>query len=134
MFEHGGEESMSNRRRYRRDLFWSGIRWLPLSLVALGCTDLQTDTDEKSRIGGTVSSALTGGDTNDVSSSTSLPASAVGNIVTRKNTGEFRSCTATVISRAGRSGNGILLSAAHCLCDTSGGIDGSRLPEPSRPG
>lgn len=92
------------------------VRILSVAVLVCSCSDRRGDVANLSR------AALTGGDTHDVSSSAAAPESAVGHLLVARADGiNFSGCTATVLLRAGKTGNAVLLSAGHCFCEASGG-------------
>lgn len=81
-------------------------------LVALLSASACTAPSDEGKLG-RQASALHSGDTHDVSTSSSLPEIAVGQL-------RNSDCGGTVIARAGRTGGALVLTAAHCFCNLGG--------------
>jgi hypothetical protein len=100
----------------------SGTRALVI-FVFLTCVacDPRGDTHEQDRVSST-RAALTGGGAQNVGASTALPESAVVQLLIAKTQGPPGSCTGTIIANVGRHGGALILTSAHCFCNTPAGL------------
>jgi len=98
-------------RRLRFESASSGVFAIVVLGAMGGCSDTGAGAPRSERVE-TVRSALTGGDTTDVSSATTLPEAAVGHLLVTA--GVIGNCSGTLILR------NVVLSAAHCFVLSGG--------------
>jgi hypothetical protein len=99
-----------------RKLFGASV--IVISSASVGC-EAPSSTNEHT---GQQVSALSGGGTTNVGTSTALPEAAVVQLRIQLPNNGVGLCTGTVLENVGRLGGAVILTAAHCFCGTANGL------------